>query len=120
MLKLMIDMNHQKYRQAGWEPPILRTEAIDDRGIAEVIEQLENHRANLKQSSGALPSRRAKEQVEKELAEMIKNRLFQGVLEQLKHNSQFEAAVTAIVNKETDPYSACDRLIPTEFKSYKK
>lgn len=119
-LKLMIDLNHKKYRQAGWVPPILRTQATDDQGIIEVIEQLENHRAKLKQSSGALPSRRAKEQVKQELTEMIKNRLVQGVLEQLKHNSQFEAAVTAIVNKETDPYTECDRLIPSEFQPLKK
>ena len=40
---------------------------------------------------------------------MIKNQLVQNVFEQIKNDSRFEAAVTAIVNQEMDPYAACDR-----------
>ena len=48
---------------------------------------------------------------------MIKNRLVQELFEQLKNNGRFDAAVTEIVNKEIDPYTACDRLIPSQIKN---
>jgi LAO/AO transport system kinase len=110
----MLQLNQKKYEQGKWKPPILKTQAVRDQGIAEVIEQIENHAAYLKTSSGSLPFRLGKERVRQELAEMVKNRLIKGVFEQLKNSGQFEAAVTAIVNKETDPYTACERLIPSK------
>jgi LAO/AO transport system kinase len=113
-LTLMLQLNQKKYEQGKWKPPILKTQAVRDQGIAEVIEQIENHAAYLKTSSGSLPFRLGKERVRQELAEMVKNRLIKGVFEQLKNSGQFEAAVTAIVNKETDPYTACERLIPSK------
>jgi hypothetical protein len=58
-----------------------------------------------------MPFRRRKEKVREELAEMVKSRLIQGVFEQLLETGDFEDAVDSVVNGETDPYTACDRLV---------
>jgi len=63
------------------------------------------------QSSEGLPFRRRKEKVREELAEMVKNRIIQGVFEQLLESGAFEEAVDSIVDGKTDPYTACDSLV---------
>ncbi|NIR17256.1 MAG: hypothetical protein GWN86_26415 [Desulfobacterales bacterium] len=63
------------------------------------------------QSGGGLPLRRREEKVREELAEMVKNRIIQGVFEELLKTGDFEEAVDSIVNGRTDPYTACDSLV---------
>jgi LAO/AO transport system kinase len=110
-LRLMIEMASNKYGPGKWEPPILKTEALFGKGVADVLTQIENHAAYLKQSTGAVPLRRRKEKVEQELADMVKNRLIQEGFKQLAQTGAFDAAVQSIVNGKTDPYTACDTLL---------
>jgi LAO/AO transport system kinase len=110
-LRLMIDMDQRKYEEGRWKPPILKAEAVFDKGVVEMLEEIEKHGKYLMESTGGLPFRRRKEKVREELAEMVKNRLIQGVFEELLKTGEFEEAVGSIANGETDPYSACDSLI---------
>jgi LAO/AO transport system kinase len=110
-LRLMIEMGSKKYEQGKWKPPILKTEALFNKGVADVLKQIENHAAYLKQSTGAIPLRRRKEKVEQELAEMVKNRLIQEGFKQLAQTGAFDEAVQSIVDGKMDPYTACDTLI---------
>jgi LAO/AO transport system kinase len=110
-LRLMIDMDQRKYEEGTWKPPILKAEAVFDKGVVEMLEEIEKHGKYLMQSSGGLPFRRKKEKVREELAEMVKNRIVQGVFEQLLKTGDFEEAVDSIVEGKTDPYTACDSLV---------
>jgi len=110
-LRLMLDMNPKKYAQNKWRPPILKAEALFDKGVIEILEEIENHAAHLKQSTGAIPFRRRKEKVRQELAEMVKNRVIQEVFTRLAESGVFEEAVESIVNGKNDPYTACDTVI---------
>jgi LAO/AO transport system kinase len=110
-LRLMIDMGQKKYDEGRWKPPILKAEAVFDKGVAELLEEIENHSKYLIDSTGGLPFRRRKEKVREELAEMVKNRLIRGVFDQLAESGEFEKAVESIVEGKIDPYSACDNLI---------
>ena len=119
-LKLMISMDLKKYEHGKWKPPILKTVALFDKGVTEVLEQIENHAAYLNQLTGAIPLRRRKEKVEQELAEMIKNRLIQEGFKQLAQTGAFDEAVQSIVDGKTDPYTACDTLILTKLGLLKR
>ncbi len=110
-LRLMIDMDQKKYEEGRWKPPILKAEAVFDKGVVEILDEIEKHGRYLKESTGGLPFRRRKEKVREELAEMVKNRLIQGVFEQLLKTGEFDTAVDSIVKGEMDPYTACDLLI---------
>ncbi|MGD2126073.1 MAG: methylmalonyl Co-A mutase-associated GTPase MeaB [Desulfobacteraceae bacterium] len=109
-LRLMIDMGQNKYEERGWKPPILKAEAVFDRGVKELLEEIERHRKYLLESGGS-ELRRTKEKVREELAEMIKNRLIQEVFDELSESGEFQKAVESIVAGELDPYTACDDLI---------
>lgn len=110
-LRQMIDMGHQKHKEGKWKPPILKAEAVFDRGVAELLEAIENHRAYLMESKGRQHLLRRARRVREELSEMVKNRLVQEVLDQMVESGDFERAVEAILSGETDPYTASDHLV---------
>jgi LAO/AO transport system kinase len=109
-LRLMIEMD-QRYKEGRWKPPVLTAEAVLDRGVKELLEEIENHAAYLMRSTGGLPLRRRGDKVREELADMVKDRLIQEVFNRLIETGEFERAVKSIIAGKTDPYSACDDLI---------
>jgi LAO/AO transport system kinase len=110
-LRQMIDMSHQKHKEGKWKPPILKAEAVFDRGVVELLDAIEKHRAYLMESKGDQHLLRRSRRIREELAEMVKNRLIHEVLDQLIESGDFERAVDAIVAGETDPYTASDNLV---------
>ena len=110
-LRLMIDMDQKRYDDGGWRPPILKAEAVFDKGVAELLEEIENHRRFMTESAAGIHFRKRKDKVREELAEMIKNRLIQEVFEELLKSGEFEEAVESIVEGKTDPYTASDNLV---------
>ncbi|MBN2254261.1 MAG: methylmalonyl Co-A mutase-associated GTPase MeaB, partial [Deltaproteobacteria bacterium] len=42
-LRLMIDMDQEKHRKGAWKPPILKAQAVFDKGIAELLEEIHKH-----------------------------------------------------------------------------
>jgi len=110
-LRQMIDMGQQKYKEGKWTPPILKVEAVFDRGVAELLEVIEKHRAYLMAAGGDQHLLRRTLRIREELAEMVKNRLVQEVLDQLIEGGEFERAVEAVLAGETDPYTASDNLV---------
>jgi len=118
-LRQMISMGHQKYKEGKWTPPILKVEAVFDRGVVELLEAIEKHRAYLMESGGDQHLVRRKQRIREELAEMVKNRLVQEVLDQLIESGDFERAVEAILAGEMDPYTASDNLVLTNLSRKK-
>ena len=57
--------------------------------------------------------------IREELAEMVKNRLVQEVLDQLLESGDFERAVEAILAGDMDPYTASDNLVLTKLSRKK-
>jgi LAO/AO transport system kinase len=110
-LRVMIEMNPDKYTQGKWKPPILKMEAAFDRGMDELLAEIDRHAAYLKQSTGVGSFRRRKEKVRQELAEVVRQRLVDAVFEHWTRTGEFEAAVESIANGKTDPYTACDALV---------
>jgi LAO/AO transport system kinase len=110
-LRLMIDMDHRKSEDGMWKPPIIKVEALFDRGVEELLEEIERHRRFLVESFGTERLGRRREKVREELAEMIKNRILQEVFDFLKQSGEFEKAVDSVVEGKTDPYTACDGLV---------
>ena len=110
-LRLMIEMDQKKYEGGRWKPPILKAQAVFDKGIAELLEEIENHEKHLSESSNGLPFRRRRDRVRQELGEMVKNRLIEEVINKLIETGEFDRTVESIVKGKIDPYSACDNLV---------
>jgi LAO/AO transport system kinase len=115
-LRLMIDMDQKKYEGGRWKPPIIKTQAVFDKGITELLDEIENHKKFLKKSAEGLYFRKKKGKVREELADMVKQRLIDVVLERIIDTGEFEEAVDSVVSGEMDPYSACDNLVRSGFE----
>jgi len=86
-------------------------EAVFDKGVQELLEEIEKHRLFLAESGGTGTLDRRRGKVREELAEMVKNRIVQEVFDHLRGSGEFEEAVDSVVERKTDPYTACDRLV---------
>jgi LAO/AO transport system kinase len=119
-LRQMIDMGYKKYEEGKWKPAIIKAEAVFDKGVTELLEEIEKHRSYLLQLSKGRSLARNRERVREELVEMIKTRLIQEVMDRLVEDGGFERAVDAILAGDTDPYSACDELLHSRLEALKR
>ncbi len=110
-LRLMIDMDQKKYDRGGWKPPILKVQAVFDKGVEEFLEEVDRHARHLAETAGGLDFRRSSAKVRQELGEMIKARLIEEVLDRLTDSGEFDRAVDSIVEGKVDPYTACEDLV---------
>lgn len=110
-LRSMLDMDRDNDNETYWRPPVLKTEAIADRGVKELLEEIENHRTHLMGSGIDLNLRRRRDRVKDELAEMIRCRITQEVLSGLFEDGEFDRAVESIIHGKKDPYSVSDELV---------
>jgi len=114
-LRLMIEMGQNKYEGGRWKPPILKAQAVFDKGVAELLEEIEEHRSHLNKAFGGLHFRKRKDKVREELAGMVKDRLIEDVINKLTETGEFDEAVESIVEGKMDPYTACDNLVLPKF-----
>jgi LAO/AO transport system kinase len=110
-LRLMLDMDQKKYQDGRWKPPILKAQAVFDKGVVEFLEEVEKHKKYVIETCGDLHFRKRKDKVREELGEMVKNRLVAEVLDRLTETGEFDRAVESIVHGKVDPYTACDSLV---------
>ena len=110
-LQLMIEMDQKKFDRGLWKPPILKIEAVFDKGVDDFLDAVDQHAQYLEQTEGGLKSRRSPDKVRQEMVDMIKARLIEEVLDKLTESGDFDRAVNAIVKGDLDPYSACENLV---------
>jgi LAO/AO transport system kinase len=110
-LRTMLDMDINSDDKTVWIPPVLKTEAIADRGLKALPKEVENHRMHLAGLGGDLNLRRRRDRVRDELSEMIKDRIIREVLTGLIEDGEFDKAVDSVVRGEKDPYTVSDELV---------
>jgi len=110
-LKAMIALNQHKLSAEGWVPPVLMAEAVHNKGVAELLQTVEDHRRHVDALSLECKYRRNREKAAAQFSAMIKDRLVEDVLKQLSATRRYQQAVDAIAQGAKDPYSACDDLL---------
>ena len=110
-LRLMVDMDQKKYKAGSWRPPILKAQAVFDKGVKGLLEEIDRHARHLVEVCGGLHFRRRRDKVREELTNMVKNQLIEGVINNLTETGEFDGAVDAVVEGKMDPYTACDNLV---------
>ena len=110
-LRLMIDMDQKKYDRGTWKPPILKVQAVFDKGVAEFIDEIDKHAKYSAETTGKLNFRGNEARVRQELGEMVKARLIEEVIDRLTDSGEFDRAVELIVQGKVDPYTACENLV---------
>jgi LAO/AO transport system kinase len=110
-LRAMIALGNRDNRETRWEPSIVRTEALFNRGIQGLIAEIDKHADYLREISSGEGAAKRKERLRVLLRDMVTNRLMEAFSSQLMQDIHFEEAVESIYMGRTDPYTACDRLL---------
>jgi LAO/AO transport system kinase len=110
-LLLMMEMDPRKYDGERWRPPILKAEAASDKGVQELLEEIEKHRKYLEQSESNAVAGKRMEKVKVQLADILRNRLIEVVFNRLIESGDFNKVVESVAKGELDPYTACDNLL---------
>jgi LAO/AO transport system kinase len=114
-LRLMVEMDEKRYKNA-WKPPILTAQAVFDKGVQEILDEIEKHRTYLT-SSPERGSTLQYEKVKHDLTEMIRDQIINKVLADIVNSGEFEEALQSIMKRELDPYTACDTIVLQKLKS---
>jgi len=91
-----------------WTPEILRTVAVRDEGVTELIAGIARY------LEGAGPDRRARrrrDRAETRFLDLLRERLVGRVLEHALGAGDQERIVRAIADRQTDPYTAVDEIL---------
>jgi LAO/AO transport system kinase len=106
-LGAMLEMN--RYEEADWRPPVVKTEAQRGGGIDELVEEVERHREHL-EGSGEL-ERFLREKHEVLFYSLLRDRLFEEAQRHLHVDGRFRSIIDGIVSRERDPYSAVEDIV---------
>ncbi len=90
-----------------WRPPVLETVATDDRGVGELLDAIERHRA-AREAAGGLAERR-----ERRIADEIHGLLLDRLIKQADDfcsGTRFATVVRRVADGECDPYTAATLL----------
>jgi LAO/AO transport system kinase len=92
----------------AWKPPIVKTIATKGDGVSDLLEKIWEHKKYLE--SGVSASR-YKAHVETELLDVLKQKIAQQLLDDLRQKGALDAMLKKIFAREVDPYSAADKII---------
>jgi LAO/AO transport system kinase len=93
----------------GWKAPVVRTIATENKGIAELGEQIELFRKHFDQAD----ERRAREIAHwKEwLLRLLESRLMERVVGEHMNEAQFEKLAAEVASRKKDPYAAVNEIL---------
>ncbi len=92
-----------------WNPPVLRTVAIDDEGISEFVEALERH-ADAMRSTGALDRRRG-ERLKMHTRDVVNRSLQRHIWQVSNGRQRLEDGLTRVVSGAISPYQLAEEIV---------
>ncbi len=111
----MLDMKPSKAGE--WQAKVLKTEAQCNRGIEELVAEIQAHRDYLF-SSGAI-NHLLEERNASMFIDLLKDRLFSEFFTHIKVNGRFRKIVDGMMSREIDPYTAVEEILMEEFTKVK-
>ncbi|MEO6892762.1 MAG: methylmalonyl Co-A mutase-associated GTPase MeaB [Ktedonobacteraceae bacterium] len=94
-------------RKSAWRIPIIKTSALKDEGITDVVDALERHRAYLSES-GTLATR-AQRQVRSEVQALVQHAVATALQAHVSEE-EWQQFIEDITSRERDPFSVAQEL----------
>jgi LAO/AO transport system kinase len=93
----------------GWKPPVVRTIATENKGVAELGQQIEAFRKHFEQAH----ERQAREIAHwKEwILQLLETRLMERVAGKYLGEKELDAIAAAVAERKTDPYAAVNEIL---------
>jgi LAO/AO transport system kinase len=98
--------------RASWRVPIVRTEANSGKGVGELVERLDEHRAHIV-AAGTLVERRARN-LRNEVLAIATARMRRRLEQDLESDDSFAELLEQVVERRLDPASAAAELLDSD------
>ena len=108
MLDLGIPVRRRDDRSNTWRPPVLKTVATDEAGIAPLADAIDRHAVYLNQSGQF--AAREREQIGDELRRLLARALLEQHLLQVGE-AEYAHTIEEIAQRKLDPHAAAQRLV---------
>jgi LAO/AO transport system kinase len=109
-LRMVLEMGRR--RDDGWEPPILKTEAISGKGIFELVYGIVRHRQALEQNN--FLERKLRERTKTTFLQILESEVMAHFIEKMEKEGGWEKIIDDLMNRRTDPYSMAERVMAGE------
>ncbi|HUP00226.1 MAG TPA: methylmalonyl Co-A mutase-associated GTPase MeaB [Gemmatimonadota bacterium] len=96
-------------RDSGWNPPIVRTVAVDGKGIETLSAAIDAHRAHCR-DTGALAAKR-RERTAERVRDLVSRRIERRVWGEQGGDQRLAEALDRIASGQATPYSVADEII---------
>jgi len=106
-IEMMLDLNPETTR---WRPPIVKTSAVSNKGVTELLEAITTHKKFLKETD-LLKTKRISN-IETEILKITKEELMSLITQKENHDKVKRLAID-VYHKKIDPFTAADCLIKT-------
>ncbi len=107
-IKNVLSLGHA-HGDTAWRVPVLRTEALHGIGVAELVEQIDAHRAFI-EDEGTLSERRRRN-LRGEVLSLCTHRLRRSLEERLMQDERFQELLDEVVSRRLDPSSAATEIL---------
>jgi len=111
-IRMMLDINHF----GEWHPPVIKTVAINNTGIEELLHNINLHLKYLK-DSGQFKKRRQKN-IKKEILSLIQEE-WKNLLTDSINKKYLNELTVKIEKREIDPYTSVKKILDLLINSYK-
>ena len=95
--------------EGGWRVPIVKTEAVRGEGVADLVEQLDAHRARI-EDEGTLSERRRRN-LRSEVLALCTFRLRARLEDAVREDAEFARLLDEVVARRLDPASAAAQIL---------
>lgn len=114
-LRNLIELGSRRHGPNDWEPAIVETEAVKNRGVDELFNAIQKHREYLLSTH----TEKWREVLEKrariQLMEALRDQAFRTILNRLEdQGDSLDEMVSRIVEKQSDPYTMVQEIITRE------
>ncbi len=96
-------------RPDGWNPPIVRTVATQNKGIDQFVEAIESYAAFKKERQASLE--RSADVAENRIIELLRERLLRRVIGEALAPGELRELALAVASRQRDPYSIVEEII---------
>jgi len=106
---LSLDPNRRQHDKSKpyWRIPVLKTSAIKDQGITQLVDAIERHREYLVESG--MLAHRAQRQIRSEVEALVVHAVMNALREELPED-EWQKLLEDITTRERDPYSVAGEL----------
>jgi LAO/AO transport system kinase len=113
-LRMVLEIGRRK--EDGWEPLIIKTEAVTGKGIPDLVQGIYRHKQALEQSQAI--KKRLRERAKATFLEILQTEVMSRLIEKIEKEGRMERMIDDLVDRQIDPYSVVEKVMADHLKDH--